>query len=198
MSISIGLRRWLSFAVCMLPLAVLIGRTLTGRLGLDPYETLIRGTGDAAIQCLLLSLAMTPLAQMKRWKSAALAIYRKPFGLAAFTYALLHFILFMTLDVQFIWQEFIRKIAEKPYVLVGMVSFVLLLLLAITSLNRMIKALGGKRWKRLHQSVYVLSLLVLLHYFWLSKMAPWDFWLYTGITLGLLGYRVALRFKAKV
>lgn len=166
-----------------------------GQLGFDPFETLIRSTGDAAIQCLLLSLAITPLTSIKRWKTLNLAIYRKPLGLAAFSYGVIHLGVFLLFDVQFDVRELTRAITEKPYVLVGMLSFIVLLILAITSLQSVQKRMGGKAWKRLHQSVYVVSLLVLMHYFWLSKIAPWDFWLYTLITAGLLGTRAWQAFR---
>ena len=187
---SIKARRWWCYALSLILLLVLVLRTLTNNLGIDPYDTLIRTTGDHAIQWLLLTLAMTPLHTIKFFSRWQLTVYRKPLGLACFTYALVHLSVFLTFDLQFDLQALARILAEKPYVLVGMLGFLLLLVLAITSLNRLQKKMGGKWWKRVHQSIYGISILAILHYLWLSKHLHWDFYVYTLLTAYLMGFRL--------
>lgn len=189
MKLSLATRRYLCFALCLIPMAILVFRTFTDRLGIDPYETLISESGEKALQFLLLSLAITPLMTIKSLAKRGWVVYKKPLGLASFAYALAHFLIFLTFDVQFDLQALYETVLEKPYILVGMAALIILLLMSITSINRLIRAMGAKHWQRLHRGVYLAAILVMVHYLWLLKSLIVDFWVYAALTSLLLGFR---------
>jgi len=190
MNISIGYKRWICFTITLIPLIILTWRLFTNNLGIDPYDTLIRETGEKALLMLILCLAITPLISIKFLAKKQLAIFKKPLGLSAFVYGVCHFLIFLVFDLQLNLIELTRIISEKPYVFVGLLALIILIVLAITSLKRMQKLLGGKNWKRLHQFVYLALILVILHFLWLSKTLEMEFWVYTLLTALLLGFRL--------
>ena len=151
--------------LCVLPLAWLVYATVFGHLGANPAEALIRSLGDWTLRLLCLTLAVTPLRQ---WLGQpALARFRRMLGVYTFFYALLHLLSYSGFDMGFDWPAIVRDVAKRPFILVGMATFALLLLLAATSFNRAIRWLGARQWQRLHRSVYLIALLALLHFFWM-------------------------------
>lgn len=152
-------------ALCLLPLAWLAYGAALDRLGANPAETLIRSTGDWALRLLCLTLAVTPL--RLALGLPALARFRRMLGVYSFFYALLHLLCYSGFDMGFDWGEIARDLAKRPFILVGMSAFALLLLLAATSFNRAMRWLGGHRWQQLHRSVYLIALLALLHFYWM-------------------------------
>ncbi len=156
----------LLFAVCLLPLAILLWDAWQQQLGANPIEKVMRRTGDWLLYFLLLTLAVTPLRLLTGWSS--LLRYRRMLGLFAFFYALLHFLNYLVLDQFFAWHEIVKDIAKRPYITVGFTGFVLLLPLALTSTNRMMRRLG-RNWQRLHRLVYLIGVLAIVHYLWLVK-----------------------------
>jgi sulfoxide reductase heme-binding subunit YedZ len=151
--------------LCLLPLAWLVYAAVFGHLGANPAEALIRSLGDWTLRLLCLTLAVTPLRQ---WLGLpALARFRRMLGVYAFFYALLHLLSYSGFDMGFDWPAIVRDVAKRPFILVGMATFALLLLLAATSFNRAIRWLGARQWQRLHRSVYLIALLALLHFFWM-------------------------------
>lgn len=165
-------RRWeqvLQVAVhvfALVPLALLIWNGLNDNLTANPIQTITFRTGKAALLLLVLSLACTPLNSVFGLRLALK--WRRPLGLYAFMYAALHFLTFTVLDYGLDPLLLKEAIFEKRYALVGFAAFALLVPLAITSTRGWMKRLG-KRWKRLHQAVYVAGLLVIVHYLWLVK-----------------------------
>ncbi len=151
--------------LCLLPLAWLVYAAAFDHLGANPAEALIRSLGDWTLRLLCLTLAVTPLRQMLGLP--ALARFRRMLGVYTFCYALLHLLCYSGFDMGFDWGEIARDVAKRPFILVGMCMFVLLLLLAATSFNRAIRWLGARRWQQLHRSVYLVALLALLHFFWM-------------------------------
>jgi len=178
------------FTICLLPLAWLVYGVLADRLGPNPAEALIRASGDWALRGLWIALSVTPLRVLTGMP--ALARFRRMLGLFAFFYALLHLLCYAWLDMGFDVPEIARDIAKRPFILVGMLAFALLLLLAATSFNRAIRWLGGKRWQALHRTVYVASVLALLHFFWMrsGKNLVGEVAIYAAILAALLGWRV--------
>ncbi len=151
--------------LCLLPLAWLVYAAVFGHLGANPAEALIRSLGDWTLRLLCLTLAVTPLRQ---WLGQpALARFRRMLGVYTFFYALLHLLSYSGFDMGFDWPAIVRDVAKRPFILVGMATFALLLLLAATSFNRAIRWLGARQWQRLHRSVYLIALLALLHFFWM-------------------------------
>ena len=154
------------FTVSLIPLAVLIVNAITNNLGSNPIEAIRLFTGDWTLYFLLITLAITPLRRLTGINE--LIRYRRMLGLYAFFYASLHFLSYLILDQFFDWQEIWRDVLKRPYITIGTAAFVLLIPLAVTSTNNMMKRLG-KKWKRLHSLIYVIGTLGILHYLWLVK-----------------------------
>jgi sulfoxide reductase heme-binding subunit YedZ len=135
-------------------------------LSANPIQALEQRTGRHAITLLVLSLACTPLNNLFGWRE--LIKRRRALGLYAFLYATIHVIIFIDLDYGLAWSLIIQTIIEKPYIVVGVISFLMLIPLAFTSFDIWKKRLG-KNWKRLHQLIYLIAPLVALHYAWGKK-----------------------------
>lgn len=180
----------------LVPFAWLFWGAATDALGANPAEFLSRATGDWTLRFLCLTLAITPLRQFLGWPE--LARFRRMLGLLTYFYVLLHLLCYSWLDMGFDWADTVRDITKRPFIWLGFGAFVLLTLLAATSLNRAVRWLGSKRWQRLHQSVYAIAALSLLHFFWMraGKNNFTEVWVYTAVIAVLLGWRVR-RFFAK-
>ena len=180
----------------LVPFAWLFWGAATDALGANPAEFLSRATGDWTLRFLCLTLAITPLRQFLGWHE--LARFRRMLGLLTYFYALLHLLCYSWLDMGFDWADTVRDITKRPFIWLGFGAFVLLTLLAATSLNRAVRWLGSKRWQRLHQSVYAVAALSLLHFFWMraGKNNFTEVWVYAAVIAVLLGWRVR-RFFAK-
>lgn len=144
----------------------LVFDAFTGNLTANPIQALEQRTGRHAITLLVLSLACTPLNSLFGWRE--LIKRRRALGLYAFMYATLHVIIFVDLDYGLAWSLILQTVFEKPYIVVGMLSFLMLLPLALTSFDIWKQRLG-KNWKRLHRLVYLIAPLVALHYAWGKK-----------------------------
>ena len=174
------------FVLCLLPLLWLVIGIVYDLLGANPVETLTRDTGEWALRFLLVTLTVTPLRQLSGW--GWLLRLRRMLGLFAFFYALLHFATYLWLDQFFDWAEIGRDIIKRPFITVGFTAFVLLLPLALTSTHAMMKRLG-KKWKQLHQLVYIIPVLGVLHYLWIVKADTREPAVYFAIFLLLMAYR---------
>ena len=172
------------------PFAWLFWGAATDALGANPAEFLSRATGDWTLRFLCLTLAITPLRQFLSWPE--LARFRRMLGLLTYFYALLHLLCYSWLDMGFDWADTVRDIGKRPFIWAGFGAFVLLTLMAATSLNRAVRWLGSKRWQRLHQSVYAVAVLSLLHFFWMrtGKNNFTEVWVYAAVIAVLLGWRV--------
>lgn len=154
------------FVLCLLPLVRLVVFTFLDRLGANPIEFITRNTGDWALYFLVATLAVTPLRRLTNWNW--LVRLRRMLGLYAFFYVFLHFTVFFWLDHFFDLQEMWSDIVKRPFITVGMATFVLLMPLAATSTNAMVRRLGGKRWQWLHRLIYVIVPLGVLHFWWVK------------------------------
>ena len=180
----------LLFALALVPFALLLYGAIANTLGANPAEALIRGTGDWVLRGLCLTLAITPLRELTGW--SALARLRRMVGNFTFFYGVLHFLSYAWLDMGLDLAAIIKDIPKRPFVLVGTAALLLMAPLAATSFNRVIKAMGAVRWKRLHKTVYAIVLLGLLHFFWMragkNDFGEWA--IYATIVALLLGWRV--------
>ena len=180
----------LLFALALVPLGLLLYGAIANTLGANPAEALIRGTGDWVLRGLCLTLAITPLRELTGW--SALARMRRMVGNFTFFYGVLHFLSYAWLDMGLDLAAIVKDIPKRPFVLVGTLALLLMAPLAATSFNRVIKAMGAARWKRLHQSVYAIVLLGLVHFFWMraakNNFGEWA--VYATIVALLLGWRV--------
>ena len=184
------------FALSLLPFCWLLYAAITNQLGANPAEALSRATGDWTLRFLCLALAVTPLRTITA--TPALARFRRMLGLFVYFYAVIHVLCYSWFDMGFDLAEIGRDIVKRPFILVGFLAFVLLTPLALTSFNRAIKALGAKRWRLLHQLVYAVAGLAILHFFWMraGKNDFAEVIVYAVIVASLLGWRL-IRFTRK-
>ena len=178
------------FVLCLLPLSWLVYAAATDQLGANPAEALIRTTGDWTLRALCVVLAVTPLRVMSA--SPQLARFRRMLGLFVFFYASLHLLSYSGFEMGFDLAAIAHDIAKRPFILVGFLAFFLLALLAVTSWNRVIRALGGRRWQALHRAVYGVAVLAILHFFWMraGKRNFAEVAVYGAIFAALLGWRL--------
>jgi len=180
----------LVFAAALAPLAWTVWAAMNQALGANPAEALIRGMGDWTLRLLCLTLAITPVRQ---WTGQpALVRFRRMLGLFTAFYGGLHFLAYAWLDMGLDFNDILRDIAKRPFILVGTAALVLMLPLAATSFNRAIKALGAARWQRLHRAVYAVAGLALLHFFWMraAKNNFAEVAVYAALLAVLLGSRL--------
>ncbi|MEB0031467.1 protein-methionine-sulfoxide reductase heme-binding subunit MsrQ [Undibacterium sp. RTI2.1] len=185
------------FVIGLLPFVRLVAFTFLDKLGANPVEFITRNTGDWTLYLLCITLSVTPLRKLTKWNW--LIRLRRMTGLFAFFYALLHFTTFLWFDHFFDLTEMWADVIKRPFITVGFIAFVLLLPLALTSTNSMIKRLGGKRWQWLHRLVYVIVPLGILHYFWM-KAGKHDFFqpiIFGTIVALLLLMRVVWRWQSR-
>ena len=180
----------LVFVVCLLPLAWLLWGAfgLPGvSLGADPVKKLEHELGLRALQLLLLTLLITPLRHLLNL--AHLPRLRRMLGLFAFFYALLHFTVYLSLDLEFNFGTFFKDVAKRPYITIGLAALLLLIPLAVTSTNKMMRRLG-RRWQKLHRLVYPIAILAVWHFWWQVKRDIREPLIYAAILALLLGYRI--------
>lgn len=173
------------------PLAWLARGVLAGDLGPEPVDTIQRWTGLPALTFLWLSLAVTPVRRLAR--SNALIRLRRPLGLAAYAYAVLHLLSYLVFDQELSVAAIATDILEHPWVLVGFATFLLLTPLALTSTEGAIRRLGGRRWQQLHRLVYPAAILASLHFLWLVKRDVTLPVAYIAVLTLLLGARLVWR-----
>jgi len=155
------------FVLCLLPTARLLWRFATDSLGANPIEYITRATGWWTLAFLAITLAVTPA---RRWLSMPwLLRLRRMIGLFAFFQACQHFTTYVWLDQFFDWTGILADIAKRPFVTVGFAAFMLLVPLAVTSTNAMVRRLGARRWQGLHRLVYGIAVLGAIHFWWLVK-----------------------------
>ncbi|HZW46925.1 MAG TPA: protein-methionine-sulfoxide reductase heme-binding subunit MsrQ [Microvirga sp.] len=160
---------------------------ITDQLGADPMRALEQALGLWALRFLIATLAVTPLRQLF---SINLLRYRRALGLLAFYYALLHLLTYMVLDQGLDWAAIGADIVKRPYITIGMATFVILVPLALTSNNAAIRRMGGQAWARLHRLVYVAAIGAALHFILVVKSWPPEPLVYAAIVAALLGYRL--------
>jgi methionine sulfoxide reductase heme-binding subunit len=156
----------LVFMAALLPFARLVFAIFTDNLGANPVEFITRNTGDWTLYFLCFTLAVTPLRRLTHWNW--LIRLRRMLGLFVFFYAVLHFTTFLWFDHFFDLQEMWKDVLKRPFITVGFTAFVLLIPLAATSTNGMVKRLGAKRWQALHRMIYLIALLAIVHFWWMK------------------------------
>jgi sulfoxide reductase heme-binding subunit YedZ len=184
------------FLACLIPLARLAWYGYSDQLGANPIEFITRSLGTWTLVFLLITLSITPLRKLSG--GSWLIKLRRMAGLFAFFYALLHFITYIWLDQFFDLGSIYKDVLKRPFITIGFTAFVLLIPLALTSTNAMMKRLGGKRWQMLHKLVYLIAIFAVVHYWWLVKKDITQPLIYAVVLSILLGYRVWVRqLKAK-
>ena len=178
------------FALALVPLARLFYLGATGGLGANPIEFVTRSLGTWALVLLCVTLAVSPLRWLTGW--AWLLRLRRMAGLFCFFYAALHVLTYAVLDHWLDGHALWADVVKRPFITAGFVAFVMLLPLAVTSSNAMVRRLGARRWQALHRLVYAIALAAILHYWW-HKAGKNDFIEPTAYALvigALLGARL--------
>ncbi len=192
-SVNNGLRRipaWPLYILGALPVVYLVVQLFAGQLGADPVKALEHKMGEIGLQLLVAGLAITPL---RKYLGLNLLKFRRAIGVLAFFYILGHLAVWLALDIQFLWGEIWTDITKRPYIMVGMAGFLLLLPLAITSNNLSLRKLGGMNWRKLHKLTYLAVPLGAIHFVMLVKGWQLEPLIYLGIILALLALRFVPR-----
>jgi methionine sulfoxide reductase heme-binding subunit len=183
------------WVLALLPLARLFWLGVNEDLTANPIEFVERSTGTWALVFLLISLSMTPIRLLTGfvWQVQL----RRMLGLWMFFYACLHITTYVWLDYSFLWEDIYKDIIKHPYVIVGFSAFILTIPLAITSNKAMMRRLKTN-WKKLHQLVYVIAILAVLHFWWLVKKDVTEPFYYASVLFCLLGIRIYFKYRVKV
>lgn len=181
---------WVLFSVCALPLAWLSASVIAGRLGPDPVQVVMLETGQWALILLLLTLGMSPLRRWSGW--SGFLLHRRQLGLWAFVYATLHLLLFAQAYVAWSATMLYEEFLERTYISAGLVAWLLLLPLALTSTRAAQRRLR-RRWGQLHRLIYPAVLLACLHVWWQVRSDVGEALLYSAIAFALLAARLRWR-----
>ena len=188
-SINQKLRRipaWPVYLLGAIPFALLVLQAFTGDLGADPVKFIERDLGEWGLKFLVVGLCVTPL----RWATGVSLIkYRRAIGLLAFSYVALHLTTWVVLDLQFRWAEIGADLIKRPYIIIGMIGFLALLPLAVTSNTLSVRRMGAAAWQKLHKLTYIAALAGATHYMMLVKAWPLEPMLYLGAVVALLAVR---------
>ncbi|MEJ7861890.1 MAG: protein-methionine-sulfoxide reductase heme-binding subunit MsrQ [Pyrinomonadaceae bacterium] len=176
------------FINSLVPLALLGWDALFGKIGANPIEFFLRTTGVLTLVFLLITLSITPLRKYYGWNQ--LVKFRRMLGLYAFFYGFLHLVAYSIFDKSLSVSAIVGDVWERPFIAVGMLSFFLLIPLAISSTNGMIKRLGGKNWQKLHRLTYVAAIGGVIHFYMIVKSDLTYPLLFGLILASLLGYRI--------
>lgn len=184
----------LLFLICLVPVGIMtLGMfSLAGvSLGANPIEELIHRLGLWGLRFLLITLAVTPLRYLTGWNW--LIRFRRMLGLFAFFYILLHFLTYAGLDQRFGLAAIFEDVVKRPFITIGFAALLMLIPLAVTSTNGMMKRLG-RRWQKLHRLVYLIAILGVWHFYWQVKLDTLEPLVYAAILGALLGYRIWRRY----
>lgn len=188
-SINRALRRvppWAVYLGGILPFGWIVWLTLTNGLGPDPVKGIELRLGTLALQFLVAGLCVTPL----RWAGLNLVRYRRAIGLVAFFYVAMHLMAWGVLDMGLRWDQIAADLIKRWYIVIGMLAFVLLLPLALTSNNLSIRRIGAARWQKLHRLTYVAILAGAVHYVMIAKVWVAEPLIYLAAILLLLAARM--------
>ncbi len=183
----------LAFVLCLVPIAWLVTRALTGRLGINPVEDIELTTGIWSLRFLVFTLMVTPIRRLTGWNR--IIQYRRMLGLFTFLYASLHFLTYIALDQFFAVGFIVKDVIKRPFITMGFTAFVLMVPLALTSTKGWIRRLG-RRWQLLHRLIYISAICAAIHYLWKVKVmigSP----VYYAIAIGLLlAFRIAWQLRS--
>jgi sulfoxide reductase heme-binding subunit YedZ len=180
----------LVFMLCLVPVFSLVWNAFYGDLGANPVETITHQTGDWALRFLLITLAISPLRQW--FGLVALMRFRRMLGLTVFFYVSCHFMIWLVADHSFNFSDMFEDIIDRPYITLGFSALLLLIPLAVTSNQAMVRRLG-KGWKKLHKLTYLIAILAILHFIWQVKADYLEAGIYAVITIGLLLQRIKIK-----
>jgi Predicted membrane protein len=188
----VGFVKVVVFVNALVPLVLLLWDLYHKRVGPNPLQFATTTTGMLTLIFLSLTVAITPL--RKIFGINSLVKLRRMLGLFAFFYGTLHLLTYIWFDRSFNFNSVVTDVVKRPFILAGMAAFLLMAPLAITSTNKMVKRLGGKRWARLHRLVYLSVIAAVVHFWMLVKSDTRLPLTFAFIVLFLLGYRLLIRY----
>ncbi|MBK8148535.1 MAG: sulfoxide reductase heme-binding subunit YedZ [Acidobacteria bacterium] len=184
----ISFNKFIVFSNSLVPAAMLAYDAWHGKLGANPIEFFLRTTGVLTLIFLILTLAVTPVRKYFGWND--LIKLRRMIGLFAFFYGALHLVTYSIFDKSLAVTLIVDDVWQRPFIAIGMAAFMMLVPLAVTSTNSMIKRLGGENWARLHKLTYVAAVLGVVHFWMIVKSDVFYPGVFGLVLAGLLGYRV--------
>ncbi len=185
---SIKFYKFLILVNSLVPLAFLFWDSYYDQLGANPIEFFLRTTGVMTLSFLIITLSITPLRKIFGWNQ--LIKFRRMTGIYAFFYGCIHLITYSIFDKSLDLRVIVLDVWKRPFIAFGMTAFALMVPLAVTSTNSMIKRLGGKRWQRLHRMSYLVAIFGVIHFYMIQK-SDYFYPIVFGLVLaGLLGYRI--------
>lgn len=189
------IRYWkiLVFILCLFPFVALLYQAIGGRLGPDAGKELVLETGEWALRFLLLTLTVSPLRQLTG--KAELLRFRRMIGLFAWFYASMHLMSVLTYLLGWSWLIFLEEFAERPYMALGILAWLLMVPLGLTS-NRWSQRRLGRKWKWLHRLIYPIGVLACAHFVWLVRSDFGEALVYSLLLLILLGFRLINSWRA--
>ena len=177
----------------LLPALLMLWDWWHGQLGVNPVEFVTRATGVLTLVFLVLTLLVTPLRKIVGWNW--LLKQRRLIGLYAFFYGTLHLLTYVAFDREWKLASMVSDVFRRPFIAIGMFSFALMVPLAVTSTNAMIKKLGGKRWSQLHRLTYYVAIGGVLHYYIIVKSDTTYPLIFGAAVAMLLGYRAVAAWR---
>jgi len=194
---AVSVLRAIVFMLALVPLARLAAGALffPDSLGANPAEFITRATGDWTLRFLLATLAVTPVRRLLGWHW--LLRFRRMLGLYAFFYAVVHLSSYVSFDHVFELTEILADIVKRPFITVGFTALVLMIPLAVTSTDKMVRRIGSKRWLALHRLVYLIAPLGVLHFWWMVKKDVTEPAIYAAVLAVLLGYRLVAKLTGR-
>jgi sulfoxide reductase heme-binding subunit YedZ len=178
---------WVAYPFGLVPLGLLAWQAASGGLGVDPVRALEQELGLLGLQYLIAGLCVTPL---RRWTGINLIRFRRAIGLLAFLCIALHLSVWVLLDLQLRWSEIGADLVKRPYIIVGMIGFLVMVPLALTSNNLSVRRLGAAAWQRLHRLTYVAVLAGALHFLLLVKVWTFEPLAYAVVAVALVVLRI--------
>jgi sulfoxide reductase heme-binding subunit YedZ len=191
-----GFNKILISTNALLPLGLLAFDFYRGALGANPLEFFLRASGVLTLLFVVVPLSVTPLRKIFGWNG--LIKYRRMLGLYAFFYGCVHLITYSIFDKSLEMQEIVRDVIQRPFIAVGMAALLLMVPLAATSTNGMIKRLGGKNWSKLHKLTYAVPVLGVIHFWMIVKSDVFYPALFAVAVALVLGYRLFSRSRSKI
>ena len=186
----------LIFLNSSIPLAIMLWDAAHGQVGVNPVEVFIRTFGVLTLLFVLITLCVTPLRKLLGW--GFLIKYRRMLGLFAFFYGCLHLLTYIAFDRSWGFSSVVADVVKRPFIAVGMASFVLLIPLALTSTNKMMRRLGAKRWLALHKLVYAVAIGGVVHFLMIVKAdVTWPL-TFAVVAALLLGYRLLVWWRKRL
>ena len=187
--------KFLVWILCLAPIAIWTYQGFHAQLGANPVDRIQNKTGLVTIRLLMLALAVTPLRRLTRWSWTIK--FRRLFGLFTFFYAFIHLLVYSVADHQMDIAEIVKDVTKRPFILLGMLGFLAMVPLAITSTAGWIRRLGGKNWNRLHKLIYFTGVMGVIHFWLRVKKDHSEPALYVSILVALLGLRLLFWLRSR-